>query len=212
MQANVWDTIESHKAELASTDSDCKLAKKSLQDQMQATALRLQEQQEMLAEATTIMIDAAEQSRLKNKELEHLESEKKKMESFCQDSVSGAALELCKIKSIRQELYKMDSKRLEIQDCEVSEWIPGECSKQCKGGVQTLTRQVIIPNVKGADCPPLSMQQSCNTQDCPVDCSMGEWSGWTTCSSKCGGGIMQRIRNVKERAQHGGKVCGPHPE
>jgi len=116
-------------------------------------------------------------------------------------------LELCKVKSIRQELYKMEQKRPFIQDCEVGTWTPTECTKICGGGVQTLQRQVVVPADKGASCPPLAAQQSCNTQECPKNCAMAEWSGWTSCSSKCGGGIKQRIRHVKQRSEHGGKVC-----
>lgn len=208
MQAGVVDDIQGRKAELASTEEDCSATKKNLQDQIQSSALRLQEQQEMLAEATTIMIDATEQSRLKGKQLDNLETESRKMDAFCKDSVTQAAVELCKIKSIRQELYKMEQSRTFIQDCEVSAWTPEECSKPCGNGVQNLMRQVVVPDDKGAACPPLTMQHSCNTQECPVNCDMGEWSGWTSCSAKCGGGIKQRIRHVKQRAQHGGKVCG----
>lgn len=212
MQAGVSDEVDGRLAELASGEEDCKAAKKNLQNQIESGSLRLQEQQEMLAEATTIMIDAGEQSRLKGIQLDRLEAEHKRMDSFCQDSVSQAALQLCKIKSIRQELFKMEKKRPFIQDCEVSAWTPEECSKPCGGGVQNLFRQVVVPDDKGAACPPLTEQHSCNTQECPIDCDMGEWSGWTSCSAKCGGGIKQRIRHVKQRAQHGGKLCGAETE
>jgi len=74
--------------------------------------------------------------------------------------------------------------------------------------VHSLTRVVVVPDDKGAACPPLVAQENCNTQECPKDCSLAEWSGWTSCSAKCGGGIKQRLRHVKQRAEHGGKVCG----
>lgn len=212
MQAGVKDDIDTRMAELASSEEDCKVTKKNLQDQIQSAGLRLQEQQEMLAEATTVMIDAAEQSRLKGSQLDQLQSEQKKQDSFCQETINSNAMELCKIKSIRQELYKMEQKRPFIQDCEVSSWTPGECSKQCGGGTQQLVRQVVVPDDKGAACPPLSLQLKCNTHECPVDCKIGEWSGWTSCSAKCGGGIKQRLRRVKQRAAHGGKLCGAETE
>lgn len=212
MQAGAVDDADGRHAQLASMESDCQATKKNLQDQVQSTSLRLQEQQEMLAEATTIMIDAAEQSRLKGLQLDHLEGEHKKTDAFCQDTLNQAAVELCKIKSIRQELFKLEQTRPFIQDCEVSAWTPEECSKPCGGGVQDLVRQVVVPDALGATCPPLDMQRSCNTQECPVNCDMGEWSGWTSCSAKCGGGIKQRIRHVKQRAQHGGKLCGAETE
>jgi len=212
MQAGVIDEVDGRRAELASTEEDCKAAKSNLQDQIKSTSLRLQEQQEMLADSTTITIDAAEQSRVKGMQFDHLEAEHKKMISFCQDSVTQAASELCKVKSIRQELFKMEQKRPFIQDCEVSAWTPTECSKKCGKGTQNLIRQVIVPDDKGASCPPLAMQQGCNMQECPIDCKMGEWSGWTSCSAKCGGGIKQRIRQVKRKAEHAGKLCGQESE
>lgn len=106
----------------------------------------------------------------------------------------------------------MEQKRPFIQDCEVSAWTSQGCSKSCGGGQQNFFRQVVAPADKGASCPPLAMQQSCNTQACPIDCSMGEWSGWTSCSAKCGGGVKQRLRRTKQRAQHGGKLCGVESE
>jgi len=212
MQAGALDELDGRRAQLATMEEDCQKEKTSLQEQLQSAALRLQEQQEMLAEATSIMIAASEQSRLKGNQLDTLESERTKMDAFCQETVGGAAVELCKIKSIRQELYKMEKARPFIQDCEVSSWTPEECSKPCDGGVQNLVRQVVVPDDKGAACPPLTAQHSCNTHSCPINCAMGEWSGWTSCSSKCGGGIKQRIRHVKQRSQHGGKVCGAETE
>jgi len=208
MQAGINDEVDGRRAELSSTEEDCALTKKNLQDQLKSAALRLQEQQEMLAEMTTITISASEQSRLKGIQLDHLQAEQKKAEAFCHDTLTSAALDLCKTKSIRQELFKMEQKRPFIQDCEVSSWTPGECSKVCAGGVQSLTRVVVVPDDKGAGCPPLIAQKNCNTQECPKHCSMGEWSGWTSCSAKCGGGIKQRLRHVKQRAEHGGKPCG----
>jgi len=71
---------------------------------------------------------------------------------------------------------------------------------------------VVVPDDKGAACPLLKMERSCNTQACPINCAVGEWSGWTSCSAKCGGGIRQRIRHVKQRAKHGGKLCGAETE
>jgi hypothetical protein len=212
MQAGAADDIDGRYADLAHTEEDCKVAKKNLQDQIQATSQRLTEQQEMLAEATTIMINAGEQTRLKGRQLDNLEAEHTKLDSFCHDSVNQAALQLCKIKSIRQELFKMGGSRPFIQDCEVSAWTPEPCSKPCGGGVQNLVRQVVVPNSQGAACPPLSMQVSCNAHECPVDCDMGSWSGWTACSANCGGGIKQRIRHVNRRSQHGGKLCGAEAE
>ena len=46
----------------------------------------------------------------------------------CAKKINEGAETICGIKSIRQELYQMQSFNPFIQDCEVGEWQPGECS------------------------------------------------------------------------------------
>jgi len=55
---------------------------------------------------------------------------------------------------------------------------------------------------------PLAAMKSCNNQPCPVDCKLATWSGWSKCSAQCGGGVSQRLREVKLAAKFGGKKCG----
>jgi hypothetical protein len=43
---------------------------------------------------------------------------------------------------------------------------------------------------------------------CPVDCVLKEWSGWSKCSADCGGGVTQRLREVKQAMKYGGHPCG----
>jgi hypothetical protein len=221
MQANVLDETDGRHVELDHTEKECKSLKANLQEQIQATTLRLEEHQQMLAEVTTSLIQASEQSRLKSNQWDQLQSDIHKLEATCKDVVDQAALQICKVRTVRSELYgiangytTLQDKQMPIfiQDCEVSQWTPKECSKPCGGGMQNLVRVVVVPPENGAGCPPLVMQQSCSVHKCPVDCEMGEWSGWTSCSSKCGGGIKQRIRTVTRRAQHGGKLCGPESQ
>jgi hypothetical protein len=50
--------------------------------------------------------------------------------------------------------------------------------------------------------------KSCNNQPCPVDCRLATWSGWSKCSAECGGGVSQRLRDVKRAMKYGGKPCG----
>ena len=40
-----------------------------------------------------------------------------------------------------------------------------------------------------------------------VNCSWDVWSQWTTCSTTCGSGKHNRIRNYKTVAQYGGLEC-----
>eukprot|EP00992_Anisonema_acinus_P015677 TRINITY_DN9845_c0_g1_i1.p1 TRINITY_DN9845_c0_g1~~TRINITY_DN9845_c0_g1_i1.p1 ORF type:complete len:1608 (-),score=285.57 TRINITY_DN9845_c0_g1_i1:1661-6484(-) len=53
---------------------------------------------------------------------------------------------------------------------------------------------VIIQN--GVDCPPTEETRSCNPEDCPPPCIIGEWSDFSTCSTSCGSGQKFRTRSV----------------
>jgi hypothetical protein len=88
-------------------------------------------------------------------------------------------------------------------DCEVSGWSEfSACSLPCGGGIQTKTRTVTKqPTFNGATCPPLSEEQNCNTQGCPVNC-VGSWAG---CSVTCGEGVD--TFRITTPAANGGKAC-----
>merc|ERR1719362_2655676 len=59
------------------------------------------------------------------------------------------------------------------------------------------SRSVLIqPQGGGMACPPLYNKEPCNEDDCPVDCVLGDWGGWSSCSADCGGGVMQRERPI----------------
>jgi len=59
---------------------------------------------------------------------------------------------------------------------------------------------------------PLGAVKKCNLQPCPVDCKVSTWSGWSKCSAECGGGVQQRLREVKRAMKYGGKPCGETSE
>jgi hypothetical protein len=94
-------------------------------------------------------------------------------------------------------------------NCEVSGWGDwGSCSKACGGGTQTRARRV-TQNVAfgGNPCPPLEESQSCNTQQCPINCEVSGWSGWSGCTKNCGGGQQTRTRSITKQPQYGGQSC-----
>jgi len=128
----------------------------------------------------------------------------------CSGNYINFETEMCALKKIRGELYKMkgDGHSAFFQDCEVSKWDPEECTKKCAGGEQKLTRAVLTHPNGGTKCLPLAAMRSCNNKPCPVDCKLATWSGWSKCSAECGGGVSQRLREVKMAMKYGGKPCG----
>jgi len=55
---------------------------------------------------------------------------------------------------------------------------------------------------------PQKAERTCNANPCPIDCKLHEWSGWSKCSAECGGGVRQRLREVKTASKYGGFPCG----
>ena len=50
-------------------------------------------------------------------------------------------------------------------------------------------------------------EESCNSNDCPVDCQWDDYGDWSVCSSTCGEGKMVRYRAVLFPASNGGIEC-----
>jgi len=132
----------------------------------------------------------------------------------CSGNYINFETELCALKKIRGELYKMkgDGHNGFFQDCEVSKWGPEECTKKCAGGTQKLIRSVLTHPNGGTKCLPLAAMRSCNNHPCPVDCVLAAWTGWSKCSADCGGGVTQRLRDVKQAMKYNGKPCSAKKE
>jgi hypothetical protein len=96
-------------------------------------------------------------------------------------------------------------------DCEVSGWGSwGLCSVVCDSGLSTRVRvRTVSAHYGGAACPPVVETVACNTQACPVNCAVNEWTEWSTCSKTCGGGVATRSRTVHTASGYGGVGCPP---
>merc|ERR1719316_1342800 len=213
IQTDIVDKRDSLSEQLKETETRCETDKANFEAQIQTFETRLKDQQAQLAMSTKKQNDAEEQSRLKSQQLVRINDEYVKTMKECKGNIEQLHSEICGAKKIRKEIYKMSDLTALVSDCEVSDWVPGECTVTCGGGMQMLNRTIsILPAYGGAECPPLTMDRVCNDVPCPIDCEVEMWSGWSTCSADCGGGVKQRVRSVITQPQHGGVRCGETSE
>jgi hypothetical protein len=104
----------------------------------------------------------------------------------------------------------------ENQDCVLSSWGGwGPCSTGCGGGVRLMIRTITNEALNnGLPCSTnLTMNMTCNTQDCPTHCEVTDFSDYGSCSVSCGGGFRSRDRNITSTADAQGLYSGiqcPH--
>jgi hypothetical protein len=209
IQTGIQDKADEMKDNLAKLIARCDETEKNFEAQIAEFETRLKDQQTKLADATKDLIVANEQCRLKGIQLTDTDVEYKEGMRKCVKNIANFESEVCGADKIRAELDKMEGQNTFIQDCELADWTPETCSVTCGGGMQKLTRTVItLPVGDGMTCPPLEMERACNEQPCPIDCKLESWSGWSSCTTECGGGVMQRSRIVATQPENGGKACG----
>merc|ERR1719502_196990 len=214
IQAGIKDDRDSLLEDIASMEKFCEETKRSLETQIKNDQDTLADAQTKLGFATEKEASAGETGRQVAAQHDQLDEDLKKQMKTCTAHYIGFETELCALKKIRGELYKMkgDGHSGFFQDCEVSKWDPEECTKKCfepgrPFGEQKLIRNVLTHPNGGSKCLPLSAIRKCNLQPCPVDCKLGTWGGWSKCSAECGGGVQQRVREVERAMKYGGKPC-----
>merc|ERR1719324_1257762 len=196
-------------ATLATTEADCKRLSEDYERQTMEWEQTLEDNNAKLSETTGVLNNAEENLRQKVIEANELLTQLGEHRAECVKKIKEGAETICGIKSIRQELYQMQTYNPFIEDCEVGEWQPGECSVECAGGERTLTREVVTPASNGgAECPIMLEKEPCNMQPCPIDYVVDVWSEFGACSKDCGGGIQSRVRRAITEDEHGGEPCG----
>jgi len=146
---------------------------------------------------------------------ERTKRDAEKFQETCKSGTSDLKGELEDLTKKRQKVAnKLAGKRVAIQDCHVSKWKFSKCSKACKkqdnetAGIMEASRDVEMwEGDEGIACPELSVKLDCNDKPCPINCAVGEWAKWSTCSKDCGGGTSTRTRKVTTQAKDGGKSC-----
>jgi hypothetical protein len=144
-------------------EKHCEETKNTLEKQIADDQATFSYAQVKLGLATEKEASAGETARQTAAEHQQLDQDLKSQMKTCTDNYINFESELCALKKIRGELYKMkgDGHSGLFQDCEVSPWDPEECTKTCKqkgqeDGEQRLTRSVLTHPDGGAKCLPLA--------------------------------------------------------
>eukprot|EP00929_Paragymnodinium_shiwhaense_P090933 TRINITY_DN51007_c0_g1_i1.p1 TRINITY_DN51007_c0_g1~~TRINITY_DN51007_c0_g1_i1.p1 ORF type:complete len:1844 (+),score=265.33 TRINITY_DN51007_c0_g1_i1:145-5676(+) len=112
---------------------------------------------------------------------------------------------------------RFESKECAMHICPIScswgkwaDWM--NCAATCGPASRTRSRTVArLAAYGGEPCERTdgglaTEQADCRNAPCPVDCTSGQWSSWTVCSTTCGPGWRNRHRH-HSKAEHGGKPC-----
>jgi len=221
---------------LETTKEECKATLAELDSQISEMDEKQNEGARIESEASAVKSDATGAITAIEGEGRKILREWDAVHKDCEKTIKQLRNNVCGTKKLKQEVITIESKqsggeRLEINDCSVSEWRPGEClnaefaafmsqkgvyepGKFVEGGVSPmmlhtcglgggtqffLREPVSPPKTKdfGADCPPLRLKTVCNDFECPVDCQLGDWEGWSSCSKSCDGGMKRRVRPVQ---------------
>jgi len=204
----ISDALRQVEAEAASSRRACSEDSFFENSEMLHASRRERDLSQELAEATAKLSVLTKAEEQKEAERRDLERKLRLSLAHCAREVHELLHDrICGLQRMRDHLWLLLGRTKLPEDCEVTEWEEGECSRSCGGGTQVSTREVIQPAWKGMQCPPLKMVQPCQEAACPMSCVVSIWSGWSQCSAECDGGMQERTRGVITEARGGGDSC-----
>merc|ERR1719261_158569 len=214
IQSGMQDERDDLLASIEELTEYCETVRKTLNTEIDDAKEMLEEAQGKLAKATSDIANAIGIARTTWEKNSELDGQLRKEMDKCNKAYIAYEGEICALKKIRGELYKIKGGGTPpfFQDCEVGEWEPRECSATCAGGTQHIKRKVISQPENGAACLPLKAMRNCNMDPCAVDCELAAWTEWGKCSADCNEGVQQRLREVIQAEKYNGKKCGATSE
>lgn len=221
------DSVDELTVEMAKNKDKWEELKESLEGQMSLLSAKKSKLNQLLAESRSNLASDRQEEKDKHTEKRTLDEEYQAYMTQCKRRIEWIMYQdMCAIKVVRNALMETSSvcQTASIIDCDVSAWVREECSVSCDdscnprkpfecGGWQEIKRDVVAQNnACGIKCPTLNKAMRCGQYPCAVDCDMSSWSGWSACSSDCGGGVQGRTRSVLVRPKNGGEACNTPEE
>eukprot|EP00439_Symbiodinium_sp_Y106_P023667 s280_g2.t3 len=95
--------------------------------------------------------------------------------------------------------------------CEFTDWSDwAACTKSCGVGSNSANRSYGPQKCKPIPGPSeLQRKRQCELEEClkAVNCQLGPWSSWASCSEECGPGIQNRLRREIQAPNALGRPC-----
>jgi len=223
------DSVDELQHEMDKNEADFFELRSDLNAQMEIVKIAKARFMMMLAEAISNKnADQSEQTK-KTQQRHELDTQFFKFMAECRRVISEIMFtNICAVMKVRNEVMS-HSVTIDITDCDVTNWVPGDCTVMCDdscptifkanddpymcGGWQRLEREVIIkPNERGVKCPATRRNIKCNQQKCPVDCEQSMWSAYSKCTKDCEGGVQGRTRSILMKPANGGESCNTASE
>jgi len=132
IQAEIADQRDELMDQIANKEAECAEMKKSLETSIENDKSLLSSSQTKLAQATEKEASAGETGRQVAKENEGYNNDLVKQMKICSTNYINFETELCALRKIRGDLFKKMKPGHPgfFQDCELSKWVPEECTKK----------------------------------------------------------------------------------